>query len=629
MTTTTAHPEAPHLAKCAELQAALRLLKEELIDNPPLLNQAKLHEENLAACQEYLTDTKHTVAFIGAVGVGKTTAICHLLGLYDADGKPLLSTSSGRTTLCEVELRRGDAPRIHIDPIDPREVESYLLDFVDVLDQRRGGEVNRDTEQSVLSSEFERCLRNMLGLTVKRLKMDNGTIARRDLALERLDELGSVEAFLDDALERLRLDQRTLCELEPPSGADPAKWLRESFEAINHGRHPDAPMPDRITIVLDQILLGEEAVEIRVVDTKGLDLNLEREDIDRQLHDPRTISVVCSGFNDAPEQSCQGLFEHMAEIGLEGQLSDETILMVLDRENEAANVMAEDGPVADAEEGRLVREEQVQDTLRGKLRLSTSALPSTVFLNATRDTPESIVAFLGDQIAALRQRRVEQIEGIAAAIDELVTNREEAQARAAFETVSNAIRAWVATSRNTIAKISNLYKPLVDDITTKEVYASSIRAAVNRKGEWQRFDFYYKLAIAARKMAVASFHVAVSEINSVLANQEKQDSLAPAHPFIRQLLHSVKARIDRINERASELTRQTFEPGWKADSEFWRSQQGEWGRGRGYKIRIADETEHWFHKHNPAPQEQQIQQDIMKSWTALIDEVEALLARRQ
>ena len=56
---------------------------------------------------------EHTIAFVGDIGVGKSSAICGLTGLLLAAepkvGGPLsrrvvLEAGSGRTTLCEVQL---------------------------------------------------------------------------------------------------------------------------------------------------------------------------------------------------------------------------------------------------------------------------------------------------------------------------------------------------------------------------------------------------------------------------------------------------------------------------------------------------------------------------------------------
>lgn len=621
-------PTQDTLAAAKRLADRIRVLKTELSENPPLLNQAKLHEENLEKCHRYLEDRTHQVAFIGSVGVGKTTAICHLLGLIDEAGVPLLSTSSGRTTLCEVAVTHGTAPKILIDPLSQSEVEDYLVDFVGMIEQRSGYSTSQEGEQPPLSSEVERCLRNMLGLPIRREKNPDGTFNKRDLAQERLSELGDIGAFVDESLKTLRMEERSTCELSPDDSEGHPKWLKETFALINQGKHPLVPMPRRMVIEWPYLRFEKGEIAVTVVDTKGLDANVEREDIDRQLQCERTVCVACSRFNDAPEQNVQALFSHMQSIGLKDQLINKTLLLVLPRGEEAANVLAEDGPIDDLDEGKAIRRDQIEDTLRISLRLSPSECPSIHFFGFEHDDPSGFSAILVQEIAKLRQQRIDDIEEISHAVMELETNREAAQAKAAFATVSHAIAAWSDKSRSALASVHHLYKPLVDDINTKEVYASSIRASVNRKGDWHNFDFYYKLAIAARKKVVTSFHQSVAEIESVLENQERQPTLVPAHPFIRQLLRTVKSRVERINERASEMARITFEPPLKDDQSFWTDQRSQWGMGPGYKTRIAEQTERWFNQHDAASKEQSIQEAISRSWKDLVDEIEALLAKR-
>ena len=141
------------------------------------------------------------------------------------------------------------------------------------------------------------------------------------------------------------------------------------------------------------------------------------------------------------------------------------------------------------------------------------------------------------------------------------------------------------------------------------------------------FDFYYKLAVAARKKAVNSFRESVEEIQLVLKNLERQDALNAAHPFVRQLQLAVNERMERLYETAAVRGRTAFEENLKGDFPFWNAQQDEWGRGPGYKSRIAQGTEGWFQHHSPAKPEEAIQQEVVCGWTALIEEVESMLLK--
>jgi hypothetical protein len=176
--------ETKALQQAVVLARKIAALEIELKENQPLMNQLKLLSANLASSREFLLSKDHLIAFIGSIGVGKTTAICGILGLVDEKGGTALSTSSGRTTLCEVEIRKGDKTRILISPCSPDETRSYLRDFVDVLRMRHEGRADDDTEAVSMSSEVERCVRNMIGLPPRTVKAPDGTTKRTDDALD-------------------------------------------------------------------------------------------------------------------------------------------------------------------------------------------------------------------------------------------------------------------------------------------------------------------------------------------------------------------------------------------------------------------------------------------------------------
>jgi hypothetical protein len=477
-----------------------------------------------------------------------------------------------------------------------------------------------------MSSEVERCVRNMIGLPARTAKAPDGAAKRTDEALDLYKKLGSPATFLEEAFKRINLDQRVTTELAF-DGEDETAWIKDQFGQVNLGKHPNTPMPQRIVIELARPLVNEPELNISLIDTKGLDGNVEREDIDRQFRNARAVCVVCSKFNDAPEQAVQDLLKHLMESGLGQQVTEQTQLLVLDRNEEAENMLSEEGPVGSAEEGRVVRQSQIQDTLRTRLKLSNQHFPQIHFFDAKKNDAKSTERSLVQLVLSLRKGRVDQINEIAAAVEEISKHREKAQAKAAFEIVSRAIHSWARASRQRLAEIHNIYKSLVDDMTTKEVYASSIRASVNRQGYWGNFDFYYKLAVAARKKSVTSFGEAVDEIRLVLANFERQQELKTAHPFIRQLLHAVNERMEHLYDVAASMGRNAYEGTMKIDHPFWGDQQSEWGRGPGYKIRIAQGTEGWFHHHSPASTDAQIQQHVMKEWNDLIGQVESLLVK--
>ncbi|MBK9317154.1 MAG: hypothetical protein IPM55_23325 [Acidobacteria bacterium] len=267
--------EAKTLQKVAWLGREIAALEIELKSNQPLLNQLQMLKTNMQSCQEYLISKDHYIAFYRLDRCRQDHCDLWHSQACGREGGTALSTSSGRTTLCEVEIRRGEKTRILISPCSSEETRSYLRDFVDVLQMRHEERPNDDREVVSMSSEVERCIRNMIGLPVRTTKAPDGSIKRTDEALDLYKKLGDPAAFMEEAFKRLKLDERVTTELVCDK-ADETGWIKDQFGQINHGKHPLTPMPQRIVIEQAKAVVSEPALNISLIDTKGLDGNVER-----------------------------------------------------------------------------------------------------------------------------------------------------------------------------------------------------------------------------------------------------------------------------------------------------------------------------------------------------------------
>lgn len=593
-------------------------LEKELKDNQPLLNQLHLLKSNLGKCQSYLSSKEHQIAFIGSVGVGKTTAICSLLGLLDSRGKAVLSTGAGRTTLCEVEIRSGEKTRLEIVPCSPEETTNHLHDFVAFLKVKIEGTASQDGSDNMMSSEVERCIRNMLDF--------RNVAGQPDDAIKLWEELQDPDEYLKDITRRLRVEDRDQLELNCDS-RDEVVWIAEKFKEVNLGKNPRVPLPKRIILELSRELFGQNDLKVSVIDTKGLDGSFEREDIDEQFRNNRSICVVCSAFAAAPEQSIQNLLRHLREIGLIEQISSYTQLLVLERNDEAESVMSQNGQVDSAEEGRRVRDEQIKETLISRLKLNKDEFPKIDFFDAKKHPKDAVQKALLDMILSQRKHYIDQINGISAAVREIKEHREQAQAKAAFKIVASAIHSWAKDGRQRLFEIQRVYSSLIEELTRSEVYASTIRAAVNRGGYWDNFNFYYKLSVAARRKCVTAFGEAVDQIRYVFRNFLGQDDMKAAHPFIGQLMEAIGDQVEELYESTAKVGRENYEKELIMDASFWLQQRAEWGRGTGYKQRIAGGTNSWFENHTSTKTDATIQHHVMKRWQDLINQVESLVER--
>jgi transcriptional regulator with XRE-family HTH domain len=94
-------------------QVACELLTLRDQPDTPHAFERRLSEyiEELKRSTDLLLKRDHQVAFIGSIGVGKSTAICRMTGLEtpkeDGTLVPVLEVGGGGITVCEVHLRTG------------------------------------------------------------------------------------------------------------------------------------------------------------------------------------------------------------------------------------------------------------------------------------------------------------------------------------------------------------------------------------------------------------------------------------------------------------------------------------------------------------------------------------------
>jgi transcriptional regulator with XRE-family HTH domain len=310
------HPERDSLYLADQSLQLLNLFREDDDHPQVLLSEAAMHEAAIRQAVEYLESTKHTVAYIGNLGVGKTSAICKQTELVltkhsDKPNEPVFEVSGGRTTVCEVRVLKGLEYAIHVEPLLDCEVYKLANDFCAGFKDS----VNT-SEQRGVSEEIARVLRNLSGLIGKKEKM---TVKELAESCSNLDELCS------EFNTYLSLSSRTCRKIayDSSSGISVLEWLQENFKEINNGRHPDFSIPRRIDVTVPyRPLKNIVNYELEIVDTKGIDGTSIRQDLVSFLGDARTISLLCTPFNQAPDPSVQALIKYMLETNQSQYVND-------------------------------------------------------------------------------------------------------------------------------------------------------------------------------------------------------------------------------------------------------------------------------------------------------------------
>ncbi|MBD2190047.1 MULTISPECIES: hypothetical protein [Cyanophyceae] len=270
---------------------------------------------------------KYKIVFIGKIGAGKTTAICHLFNLVQAIDKnietkkgkvsikvvePLLSTASGRTTISEVIIKSAKNIYIEIDPYDREKLELLINDFCDSFYCEKS---NND----VISTEMERALRSITKLNkiTKKIKEEDGKITSKtvDLAEEKAKEV-SLEEFKRYAFENADLDKRCYDRVNSlifcPEVVDPKQWLKETFDKVNKADIPSLSIPKTIFIYINNQIFGLSELDgfDSVIDTKGIDESPIRADLLDYIEREDVICLFTSTYSDSPETNVRELMKY-------------------------------------------------------------------------------------------------------------------------------------------------------------------------------------------------------------------------------------------------------------------------------------------------------------------------------
>jgi hypothetical protein len=304
-------------------EIAKRSLAEMTIPNHICVNNLKSKLERLNGIEESLEISKYKVVFIGTVGAGKTTAICHLFNLIGefkvsktvsgktktiTETQELLSTGAGRTTICEVIIKPDVKTSIEIEPYPIDKMESLINEFCGSF-----SDGDEPSAEEAISEEIKRAVRNITNYRIETKTFTDGDRkqVRVDTAKEALKELG-LDGFKQKAIENSGLERRVDTKIEFDSQKDEKTWIKETFRAVNQCEIMTFALPKRIYVhVSENVLKGSDMAQFEaIVDTKGVDENPIRKDLHKYITSKDTICLFTTTFNDAPETNIRELMKY-------------------------------------------------------------------------------------------------------------------------------------------------------------------------------------------------------------------------------------------------------------------------------------------------------------------------------
>ncbi|HEX8209855.1 MAG TPA: hypothetical protein VF584_06675 [Longimicrobium sp.] len=568
----------------------------------------------------------YQIAFIGSIGIGKSTAICRVTSLEipNQDGgaaSPVLEAGAGGITICEVHLRSGPGYGLLIEARAEEEIRSYVSDFADYLGN---GQLDRvddsDKEQQGISKEIERAIRNMSGLRIRREKGPDGKTVRRDSAKELAGEVANVRELVVEILSLMELHRRDRRDVwyDPASGKLPLEWLKDTFEEVNNGRHAEFTLPRRIEVVVPHSLLGMSDLSIRILDTKGIDRTVARADLEGHLDDSHTLAVLCSAFNSAPSTDARLLLERARETGVR-ELDKRAALLVLPRTGEALAVKDESGlRVESVEEGYDLKSEQVTMALQ-PLSLDSLAVG---FFNSHQDSPDRLVDFLLRNLTVMRESVRSRLGDVTANARSILANYEQEQVQEVVRHAGRMLQSWIDGHRSLQPLRVHVHDSLMEQLN--RAYASTIRATVRREGEWPNLSYSHHLGFGARRIAALSLGQLVGGFSEVCRTMLGTEDYTEAQDLISQADRVLTSAYEELLRKVQIMGQTAFRGELKQDITFWVECGSEWGQGPGYRDRIKTRNAQWFGAESRQALERELHALIEREWHAALRNVSSL-----
>lgn len=605
----------------------LHIIKQELpIEYESQHRRISEYKEDYQQAVGFLNSFKR-VAFIGDVGKGKTTAICRAFELLNPNDSSdlLLSHSSGRTTVCEVELiPNSKSIKIEILPYENEEVMHLLKDYSTNIFNKAHPVASDDrinanavNEGFALSGEIEKAFRNMLGLS-------GGSLNERGRMIQNDVKFASAFTDCNDmlrAMERkLELHKRkdTVLEIPKDTTQTSFEWIKSTFKSINIGKVATVSLPRKVFIHV-----ADNLANYHIVDTKGLDGTTNRRDINQCLESDVTLNVICSSFNDAPDQSMRKIVEQMIKGGLTEQLYTKTILLIIDREKASSSVADDDGElVGDKTYGRAIRIGQVLNDLEQKYGLDGDRL-NVVCYDAFDDERNVLLDRIQEKLSKLELSYKTKVELITKGVTELIDEQNSQSFDIAKKALLDVFNKWFNDAENFTTSVDPLHTSLLNEISTTRA-AATIRASVARRGHWHNLDMYETLAQQAKFNVNQNKAKLFNDLDCLIDSCIENPQLRKVYNIsvqLKQVAQRVRQQeLITVYEQSNEFYNNEF----YYATNMWNSAQDEWGRGSGYKGRVVAHIRNHF-SNEQRKYEKQLEHNSNQRWKKFLKKMKSML----
>jgi transcriptional regulator with XRE-family HTH domain len=605
------HPDREILWRIEQSLQELLGFEEADSFDPILAPPVQSLRKRLIVTAQFLYRADHNIAWVGDLGVGKTTALSFLTNLLipgpAGQLRSVFPTGSGRMTVCEVVIKAAPAFGIAADCLKNDEVRLLVAELVEGL-KKKG--------ESGVTTEIDRVLRNMSKLNRTSTVSVDGKRIFADPIREMLSSCDDTDILVDRIVLKMNLEQRTQSQLIlSQDDQHGIAWLAENVSKINHGQHSGFSVPSRITVLMPSKLLRNSRYQISVIDTKGVEGITQRTDLDAHIDDPRTITVLCSKFADAPGATAFSKLREIKDSGSDAVDRGRLCLLVLPRDGEAKNVVDDSGSTPETvDDGYLIREDQIRQAFAKE---DLKDIP-VMFFDVSRDSAQDIWEKLSQRIGSLRDIHHGRTDRLVEAASRLMANADVARSQQARIRIAK----MTTMLKKRLGSLPSSVRPAHHNLIAqaRRVHPSSLAASMNRKGEWDNFAIHHILGVGVRADANARTldpFVRIDEQLATLVDEFKQ--LADIQQLLASLRDEASDWRQEFLAQALVVGRTAFKPYLDDAVDLWHRCVARWGGGSGYREDVSKNLEDWFET-NPdlAAARKRVETGLRQAWRELV-----------
>jgi hypothetical protein len=561
---------------------------------------------------------RYNLVFIGQVGSGKTTAICHLFNLVREvevsklrNGKKvaikrvkeLLSTGSGKSTICEVVIRPATRTYVEIDPYESSELQQLIEEFGLWIWQKSHPKTVKEWVE-IPPDELLRAIRNIVELpeTIISGKMhDRALEFAADFTIDRYDD------FKQKLIERGQLSARTKTEIYPKtSDVDEKIWLSQIFQSLNVAKLTNFSIPKRIYLNLsDKILDFTHDRIANIIDTRGLDLaTKDRRDLACYIRETdNSICIFTERFAAAPANIISIVGKYLTATAKD--INTKFALLVMHRKGEPEKIIGADGQAVDnLEQGIQLRKANIDNVFTNEnINFSFNnilfydALQGYLSDGSLDRSDESIDINLDRQRVFTEIDRVifDREQQLEKEVQILAEQFEQIESGNNFAPNEDDL---IVVSKQKISEFSSLNLGSnnfsTDYVDMLPAHHCVLRATNNRYGQYELrdIDIYFNGRYLAENLIRQSTQNFKAEILKVVDFVETEISHGSTlSPVMQRLRSQIDENYEDLAvnlgvEIETILSDRILAPQDYDESIFWQQAIDRWGQGSGYKVDV-------------------------------------------